>query len=175
MVINYKQLREKREQVKENFHRNEDLTPLVRMAQGIVDAYEISLELPSQTWIDNDGNRQHYVSCGLETAEGFRRMPLSQIPDIAPKVRGRNDERKLTFSIETVVDDTPGEVALVHTPLSITMYNDDIQVRVSSNVVPLKEGNSPYATVCEAIQYHVLSGIDDLRPDGSRKFVQLWD
>ncbi|WP_329803442.1 hypothetical protein [Escherichia coli] len=50
MVINYKQLREKREQVKESFRRNEDLTPLVRLAQGIVDAYEISLELPSQTW-----------------------------------------------------------------------------------------------------------------------------
>ncbi|WP_410994703.1 hypothetical protein [Escherichia coli] len=49
MVINYKQLREKREQVKESFRRNEDLTPLVRLAQGIVDAYEISLELPSQT------------------------------------------------------------------------------------------------------------------------------
>ena len=53
MVINYKQLREKREQVKESFRRNEDLTPLVRLAQGIVDAYEISLELPSQTcWED---------------------------------------------------------------------------------------------------------------------------
>lgn len=49
MVINYKQLREKREQVKESFRRNEDLTPLVRLARGIVDAYEISLELPSQT------------------------------------------------------------------------------------------------------------------------------
>ncbi|BBU85178.1 hypothetical protein EIMP300_65780 [Escherichia coli] len=83
MVINYKQLREKREQVKESFRRNEDLTPLVRLAQGIVDAYEISLELPSQTWTDSDGNRQHYVSCGLEAAEGFRRMPLSQIP-VAP-------------------------------------------------------------------------------------------
>ena len=58
MVINYKQLREKREQVKESFRRNEDLTPLVRLAQGIVDAYEISLELPSQTWTDSDGNRQ---------------------------------------------------------------------------------------------------------------------
>ncbi|EOJ5265425.1 hypothetical protein ACM3EJ_003810 [Escherichia coli] len=78
MVINYKQLREKREQVKESFRRNEDLTPLVHLAQGIVDAYEISLELPSQTWTDSDGNRQHYVSCGLETTEGFRRMPLSQ-------------------------------------------------------------------------------------------------
>ncbi|WP_252146620.1 hypothetical protein [Escherichia coli] len=53
MVINYKQLREKREQVKESFRRNEDLTPLVRLAQGIVDAYEISLELPSQTWTDS--------------------------------------------------------------------------------------------------------------------------
>ncbi|HGV8058905.1 TPA: hypothetical protein HIO03_RS09805 [Escherichia coli] len=42
MVINYKQLREKREQVKESFRRNEDLTPLVHLAQGIVDAYEIS-------------------------------------------------------------------------------------------------------------------------------------
>lgn len=79
MVINYKQLREKRDQVKESFRRNEDLTPLVRIAQGIVDAYEISLELPSQTWTDSDGNRQHYVSCGLETAEGFRRMPLSYL------------------------------------------------------------------------------------------------
>ena len=117
MVINYKQLREKREQVKESFRRNEDLTPLVRLAQGIVDAYEISLELPSQTWTDSDGNRQHYVSCGLEAAEGFRRMPLS---------------------------------------------------------VPLKEGNSPYTTVCEAIQYYVLSEIDNLKPDGTQKMVQLW-
>ncbi len=95
MVINYKQLREKREQVKESFRRNEDLTPLVRLAQGIVDAYEISLELPSQTWTDSDGNRQHYVSCGLEAAEGFRRMPLSQILPL-PQHAGSNDERKLT-------------------------------------------------------------------------------
>ena len=174
MVINYKQLREKRDQVKESFRRNEDLTPLVRIAQGIVDAYEISLEPPSQTWTDSDGNRQHYVSCGLETAEGFRRMPLSQIPAATPKARGGNDERKLIFSIETVVDDTPGEVAFVHTPLSIAMYNDEIQVRVNNNIVPLKEGNSPYTTVCEAIQYYVLSEIDNLKPDGTQKMVQLW-
>ncbi|HIC2957561.1 hypothetical protein HQH65_18365 [Escherichia coli] len=174
MVINYKQLREKREQVKESFRRNEDLTPLVHLAQGIVDAYEISLELPSQTWTDSDGNRQHYVSCGLETTEGFRRMPLSQIPAATPKARGGNDERKLIFSIETVVDDTPGEVASVHTPLSIAMYNDEIQVRVNNNIVPLKEGNSPYTTVCEAIQYYVLSEIDNLKPDGTQKMVQLW-
>lgn len=87
MVINYKQLREKREQVKESFRRNEDLTPLVHLARGIVDAYEIS-ELPSQTWTDSDGNRQHYVSCGLETTEGFRRMPLSQILP-PPQSKGR--------------------------------------------------------------------------------------
>ncbi|EES2787546.1 hypothetical protein CWP51_002613 [Escherichia coli] len=174
MVINYKQLREKREQVKESFRRNEDLTPLVHLAQGIVDAYEISLELPSQTWTDSDGNRQHYVSCGLETTEGFRRMPLSQIPASTPKARGGNDERKLIFSIETVVDDTPSEVAFVHTPLSIAMYNDEIQVRVNNNIVPLKEGNSPYTTVCEAIQYYVLSEIDNLKPDGTQKMVQLW-
>ncbi len=98
MVINYKQLR-KRERLRESFRRNEDLTPLVRLAQGIVDAYEISLELPSQTWTDSDGNRQHYVSCGLEAAEGFRRMPLSQIPAATPKARGSNDERKLTFTV----------------------------------------------------------------------------
>ncbi|MBS9579920.1 hypothetical protein [Escherichia coli] len=172
MVINYRQLREKREQVKKRFRRNEDLTPLICLAQGIIDAYEISLELPSQTWTDTDGNRQHYVSCGLEANEGFRRMPLSQIPAATPG--NSNDERKLTFGIETVVDDTPGEVAFVHTLLSITMCNDEIQVRVNNNIVPLKEGSSPYATVCEAIQYHVLSEIDNLRPDGTRKMVQLW-
>ncbi|MDK3206012.1 hypothetical protein QMQ04_29195, partial [Escherichia coli] len=82
-------------------------------------------------------------------------MPLSQIPAATPKARGSNDERKLTFSIETVVDDTPGEGAFVHTPVSIAMYNDEIQVRVNNNIVPLKEGNSPYTTVCEAIQYYV--------------------
>lgn len=178
MVINYKQLRNKREQAKENFRRNEDLTPLICIAQCIVDAYEISLELPSQTWTDADGNRQHYVSCGLGTPGGFRRMPLSQIPAATPRVRGNSDERKLTFSIETVVDDTPGEVALVHTSLSITMRNNEMQVRVSDNIVPLKDSDSPYDTVCEAIQYHVLSEIDNLRPDGTRKMaketVTLW-
>lgn len=101
-------------------------------------------------------------------------MPLSQIPAATPKARGGNDERKLIFSIETVVDDTPGEVAFVHTPLSIVMYNDEIQVRVNNNIVPLKEGNSPYTTVCEAIQYYVLSEIDNLKPDGTQKMVQLW-
>lgn len=35
MVINYKQLREKREQVKESFRRNEDLTRLVLSAPVI--------------------------------------------------------------------------------------------------------------------------------------------
>ncbi|MGT3309529.1 hypothetical protein ACVST1_23660, partial [Yersinia enterocolitica] len=64
-------------------------------------------------------------------------MPLSRIPAATSKARGSNDERKLTFSIETVVDDTPSEVAFVHTPLSITMCNDEIQVRVSNNIVPL--------------------------------------
>lgn len=102
------------------------------------------------------------------------RAGSSHIPAATPKARGGNDERKLIFSIETVVDDTPGEVAFVHTPLSIAMYNDEIQVRVNNNIVPLKEGNSPYTTVCEAIQYYVLSEIDNLRPDGTQKMVQLW-
>lgn len=69
---------------------------------------------------------------------------------------------------------THGEVAFVHTPVSIAMYNDEIQVRVNNNIVPLKEGNSPYTTVCEAIQYYVLSEIDNLKPDGTQKMVQLW-
>lgn len=34
MVINYKQLREKRDQVKESFRRNEDLTPACTHCPG---------------------------------------------------------------------------------------------------------------------------------------------
>ncbi len=36
MVINYKQLREKREQVKESFRRNEDLTPLYALPRALL-------------------------------------------------------------------------------------------------------------------------------------------
>ncbi|PRW50740.1 hypothetical protein CSC07_5107 [Escherichia coli] len=54
------------------------------------------------------------------------------------------------------------------------MYNDEIQVRVNNNIVPLKEGNSPYTTVCEAIQYYVLLKLIISKPDGTQKMVQLW-
>ncbi|EDW3053780.1 hypothetical protein GSF37_003579 [Salmonella enterica subsp. enterica] len=175
MVINYKQMRNKREQIKEKLRSMQDLTPMISLAQSILDAYEISLELPSDTWTDTEGNRHRYVSCGTSAPGQFTQMPLSQIPSVLPKRRGGNEEKVFSFIIETVIDDTPGEVASIFTPMTITESSDnELIISVNGSTVPLKENGSPYATVCEAIQYHVLGEIEALCIDGSRKMVQLW-
>lgn len=176
MVINYKQMRNKREQIKEELRSKQDLTPMIALAQAILDAYEASLELPSDTWTDVNGNRHRYVSCGTSVSGQFTQMPLSQIPSARPKIRGGNNEKKVfTFIIETVIDDTPGEVASIFTGLAISEDGDkDLVVTVEKNTVPLSKNGSPYTTVCEAIQYHVLNGIEGLRLDGSKEMIQLW-
>ncbi|EGI2035679.1 hypothetical protein IF599_003424 [Salmonella enterica] len=176
MVINYKQIRSKREQTKEKLRSAQDLTSMISLAQSILDAYESSLELPSDTWTDTEGNRHRYVSCGTSAPGQFTQMPLSQIPSALPKIRGGSKDRAFSFIIETVIDDTPGEVASIFTALTITENSDnDLIISVNGRVVPLKENGSPYATVCEAIQYHVLDEIENLCIDGSKKMVQLWD
>ncbi len=55
MVINYKQLREKRDQVKESFRRNEDLTPLVRIPRALL--MLINLSGAAITSIEQDARR----------------------------------------------------------------------------------------------------------------------
>ncbi|EEX1986386.1 hypothetical protein D3J17_004477 [Escherichia coli] len=176
MVINYKQMQEKREQLKVEQKKQRDLTPLLCMAQRIIDAYKKSLELPGETWTDERGNTHDYVSCGTGSGTGFTRMPLSEVTSALPVIAGKSHERKLTFTIETVVDTTPGEVASVFTPLCIKDENLPVlTVTVAGKHVPLQEGENPCRTVCESIQYHVMREIEKLTPGGQAESVQLWD
>lgn len=173
MIINYKLMRDKREKVKQTFREQRDISSLITLAQAIADAYEASLELPGPTWADPEGTRHRYVSCGTFADKQFTQMPLSEISATRPVVRGFAPERIFDFFIKTIIDTTPKETACVYTSVTIR-ENDNHEpiVDINQSAVPLSTGNFPYTTVCEAIQYHVMNEIENLRPDGEKEIIR---
>lgn len=161
MVINYKQIRTKYEEVRQILRAQLDMTPLITLAQAVTDAYEASLELPAPTWVDPENNRHRYVSCGAYVQNRFTPMPLSEIASAGQTGCGTVSEKVFSFIIKTIIDTTPQETAGVYTSVSVRENADHkLSVNVEQSAVPLSTGDSPYVPVCEAIQYHVMNEIE---------------
>ncbi|KFB99672.1 hypothetical protein GTGU_04111 [Trabulsiella guamensis ATCC 49490] len=170
MTVNYGQMRSKREQVKKVLRSGQNIIHLRIIAHLIIEAYEASLELPEETWVDTDGNHQRYVSWGTMIRGKFIPVSLSQIPAAGYNLYGDGRGAVFSFTIKTVVDDTPTEVASVFTSLTIS-GDHGLVVSVDRTVVPLNTNGSPYRNVCEAIQSHVFNAIDRIQLDGSEMML----
>lgn len=158
MTIEYAQIRERREQVEQA--RIDRQNVVVSEAQALVEAYEASLNLEKNTWQDIKGISIPYVMAGrVYDEQHFKRCALNTIE--------LNNDYSLSFSISTVIDDSPrgGALSRVDINLSIKDGNGTVGVSLEPNgrkkIFDIAATENKYKDVCEEIKLRVLMSVND--------------
>lgn len=158
MSIDYAQIRERREQVEKAREGRHAL--VISEAQSLVDAYEESLNLDNKTWTDVKGITVPYVMAGrLYDEVNFRRCALNSIE--------LNNDYSMSFSIATVVDDSPRGGALSRVDIRVSIKDSkgvvvaDVGIGQKSKRFEIPVTDNKYKAACEEIKLLVLMSVND--------------
>lgn len=155
MTITYADIRKKKKEI--DSKRIDSSNKVTQLAEKLVNEYQKSLNLPSETWSDIQGGVNKYVMVGIYN-EGFnfREQSLYSIPVI--------DYKSIEFDIATVVDDTPrgGDFVVIHICLTV---NDDETITVmlpsASDFITVR--GDKWDEACNKIKDATYLGIDKIQ------------
>lgn len=155
MTITYADIRKKKIEIDNK--RIDSSNKVTQLAEKLVNEYQKSLNLPSETWGDIQGGVNKYVMVGAyNEGFGFKEKSLYNIPVI--------DYKSIEFSIATVIDDTPRGGDFVVVNICLTVNEDEVvtvMLLSASDFITVR--GDKWDEACNKIKDATYLGIDKIQ------------